>query len=127
MGGGLLMVWRFANMDQPFTLPPQFYLAHALVSSPPWAAIAISWRWEATGGVLFVLQSFYVFIVGAMLHLGVRVAGWAFYVVLSPALLSECGGVWALAPGILFPLAVGILFLATWRKSRTSEIPQETA
>jgi hypothetical protein len=121
------MFWGFANMDQPTTLPPQFYLAHALMSLPPWAAIAISWRWEAIGGVLFVLQSFYVFIVGAMLYLGVRVAGWAFYLVLSPALLSECGGVWALALGILFPLAVGILFLLSWRKSRTSEPAQERA
>jgi len=43
-----------------------------------------------------------------------------------PSMFFECGGVWSLALGILFPLAVGILFLASWWKSRPSEGPEDT-
>jgi len=125
-----LIAWEVASMYSP-TIdlpPPEFCLSLALMSSPPWVAIAISWRWEAIGGVLFVLQSLVLFSSGAMFYLGGRLVDlhYAPWMAFPQYMFSDCGGVWSLALGILLPLAVGILFLASWWKSRAPAPPQAT-
>jgi hypothetical protein len=66
-----------------------------------------------------VLQSLALFSFGAMSYLGRRLVylHWAAWMAF-PSMFFECGGVWS--------LALGILFLASWWKSRPSEGPEDT-
>lgn len=103
----LLSMWAWSQFDYPTPVPPESCLGAALLLSSPWVVIAISWRWEAIGGVLFALQSLIVFILAAWLSLDLGV-NWG-----SVAVLLV--GAW--------PLALGILFLASWWRSGRPETP----
>lgn len=68
------------------------FLIHLIPAAIVFAALAIAWRWELTGGILFLGLAFlYVAMTGGTQH-------WAAYLVLA---------------GV--PALVGILFLLDWR------------
>jgi len=105
--------WRFAS---------SLVLQGALYLFTPWVSAVIAWRWQAVGGGLLVLEGLFVLLkwVGPVIPLMWRdrrlgmdqYQSFMLLVMLIAALLS---------------LAAGILFLASWWKSRTSAIPQNGA
>lgn len=88
-------------LDQ-FALPSLLFLVSA----------AIAWRWEAIGGVVLVLEGLLIFIAYPL-------------VTYSSFPLSTI--VFTLLTMALPPLVVGSLFVASWRKSKTSGMPQNSA
>jgi len=99
----LLFMWAWSQFDYPTPVAPESWRGAALLLSSPWVVIAISWRWEAVGGVLFVLQSLVPFIFAGLYSPGVGVL-WVFL-------------------AVAWPLAVGILFLVSWWRSGRPETP----
>ena len=95
-----------------------------------WVSAAISWRWQGAGGVALLVEGLLLFsaIIGLLImpDLGFAVLG-SFGSFYGFSLLLFGGFVeyTLLLLGAL-PIAAGILFLVIWRKSRTSETPQDT-
>lgn len=104
MAGVYLSIWAMANVDDPTPVPREYCLGVALLSFLPWVGAAISWRWEAVGGVLFVLQSLVPYMFAGFYSPGV--------------------GLLCVLLAIYWPLAVGVLFLASWQLSRTAAPPE---
>lgn len=77
------------------------------------AGAVIPWRWEAIGGAVLVLEGILVSVGYPVMTMHSNLPLW----VMVSTLL-------ALA---LPPLVAGSLFLASWRKSKTSGIPQNSA
>jgi hypothetical protein len=86
-------------------------LIFLVVAFVAWVSIAIAWRWEGIGGVLLLVEGLLI----SLLSL------WP--------LTHEPGALVALAVLVALampPLIIGILFLVSWRKSRTPARPKAT-
>jgi len=81
----------------------------ACLALPIWASAAIAWRWQRVAGVVLVLE-------GLLLSIPALSMAPLRSVLLSIALRAMP----------LPPLVAGILFLASWWKSRASEGPEDT-
>ncbi|MGB9301144.1 MAG: zinc ribbon domain-containing protein [Anaerolineae bacterium] len=108
-----------------FPLPPDGWLILFLILSVTWAPTAIAWRWEAIGGVVLVAAGLLVSLAFGLLARGYLYVGWA-----APG--GPANLLWA-APFLLqlvapflflagLPLVAGSLLLASWRRSKESEI-----
>jgi len=95
-------------------MSPAAVLLHAALPGLVFlGSAAIAWRWEAIGGVALMLEGLFVFIAyPVMAHSRDFPISTIIFVLLTMALP---------------PLAAGFLFLASWRKSKTSGIPQNSS
>jgi len=106
------LVWLVLGRGAPFgaptpppTPPVEFFLEYfGLRCLVAWVSLAIAWRWEVIGGVALLLAGLSSFF---------RFGGPTDSVRLLALHLP--------------PFAAGILFLASWWKSRTAETPQNSA
>jgi ABC-type molybdate transport system permease subunit len=83
-----------------------------------WVPFAIAWRWDRVGGVVLVLQGFVVHIGTAILVILTVAQG------LEASISKYAQALIVAIPIALPPWVLGILFLAGWWKSRTSEVRQ---
>ncbi|NIN64461.1 MAG: hypothetical protein GTO63_07115 [Anaerolineae bacterium] len=78
-----------------------------------WTSAVIPWRWEGAGGAVLVAEGLLLLVPVALTVCGALSAVDSLFVLIP------------LLPGLL-PLVAGVLFLASWRESRTLEAPQDS-
>jgi hypothetical protein len=105
--------------------PAHWWLMLVFTLLATWVPTAIAWRWESIGGVVLVAVGLLVTLAFGLLARGYLYVGWA-----APG--GPANLLWA-APFLLqlvapflflagLPLAAGSLLLASWRRSKESEI-----